>query len=83
MTERNLLADASKIVERTRSSKGGKADSRKVVCEGLKLLGYDAAVCKSKWEKTSSIPAGKSFYCNLRLRFTCSLSCLNCLICGF
>jgi PDDEXK-like family of unknown function len=59
VTEKNLLADASKIVERTRSLKCGKSESRKLVCDGLKSLGYDAAVCKAKWEKTSSIPAGK------------------------
>ncbi|KAJ1701218.1 hypothetical protein LUZ63_000997 [Rhynchospora breviuscula] len=62
VTERNLLADASKFVERTRNSKCGKSESRKIVCDGLKSLGYDAAVCKSKWEKTSSIPAGEHEY---------------------
>jgi PDDEXK-like family of unknown function len=84
VTERNLLADASKIVERTRSLKCGKSESRKLVCDGLKSLGYDAAVCKAKWEKTSSIPAGKSLYCNygLDLLIHC-VALISCLICWF
>lgn len=77
VTERNLLADASKIMDRTRSFKCGKSETREIVCDGLKSLGYDAAVCKSKWEKTTSVPAGKSFYCNFRVRFTYSLLALT------
>jgi len=77
VTERNLLADASKIMDRTRSFKCGKSETRKIICDGLKSLGYDAAVCKSKWEKTTSVPAGKSFYCNLLVRFTYSLLALT------
>lgn len=77
VTERNLLADTSKIMDRTRSFKCGKSETRKIVCDGLKLLGYDAAVCKSKWEKATSVPAGKSFYCNFPVRFTYSLFALT------
>ncbi|KAJ3669888.1 hypothetical protein LUZ60_010212 [Juncus effusus] len=62
LTERNLLADVSKLTERTKNSKCGKSEYRKIVAEGLKSLGYDAAVCKSRWEKTNSIPAGEHEY---------------------
>lgn len=62
VTERNLLADTSKIMDRTRNFKCGKSETRKIVCDGLKLLGYDAAVCKSKWEKATSVPAGEHEY---------------------
>ena len=66
--ERNLLADASRIAERCR--KGGygsgcgrkKADVRRAVADGLRALGYDAAVCTSRWEKTPSHPAGEHEY---------------------
>ena len=49
--ERNLLADASRIAERC--GRGGcgcgrkKADVRCAVADGLRALGYDAAVCTS------------------------------------
>ena len=59
LTERNLLADASKIVETNKSKIGkGKDNCIKIVTENLQSLGYDASICKSKWEKTPSIPAG-------------------------
>jgi len=59
LAERNLLADASKIVETNKSKVGkGKKNWMKIVAENLQCLGYDASICKSKWEKTSSIPAG-------------------------
>jgi hypothetical protein len=59
MAERNLLADASRIAERCRKGGKKKADVRCAVADGLAALGYDAAVCKSRWDKTPSYPAGK------------------------
>ncbi|KAF5738877.1 hypothetical protein HS088_TW12G00072 [Tripterygium wilfordii] len=56
--ERNLLADTAKIVEKNKISKCKDNSCRKVVTDGLVALGYDAAVCKSRWEKSPSYPAG-------------------------
>jgi len=57
--ERNLLADVARIVEKNGKSLKRKDDLRKVVAEALSSsLGYDSSICKSKWEKTSSCPAG-------------------------
>lgn len=58
LAERNLLADASGIAERCSKTCKGKAQCRRAVVDGLKALGYDVAICKSRWEKTSSYPAG-------------------------
>ncbi|OEL13161.1 hypothetical protein BAE44_0025818 [Dichanthelium oligosanthes] len=64
--ERNLLADASRIAERC--GKGGcgfgrkKPDVRRAVADGLRALGYDAAVCTSRWDKGPSHPAGEHEY---------------------
>ncbi|KAK4757054.1 hypothetical protein SAY87_007181 [Trapa incisa] len=55
--ERNLLADTAKIVEKNKSLKR-KDDLRKIVTESLLSVGYDSSICKSKWDKTSSFPAG-------------------------
>ncbi|KAF0912763.1 hypothetical protein E2562_019001 [Oryza meyeriana var. granulata] len=62
VAERNLLADASRIAERCGKSYEGKAECRRAVADGLRALGYDAAVCRSRWEKTSSYPAGEHEY---------------------
>ncbi|KAG9153498.1 hypothetical protein Leryth_019776 [Lithospermum erythrorhizon] len=59
--EKSLLADASKIVEKNKACKR-KEDLVKIVIESLLTLNYDAALCKSKWEKSSSIPAGEYEY---------------------
>ncbi|KAL6970489.1 hypothetical protein U1Q18_046774 [Sarracenia purpurea var. burkii] len=61
VSERNLLADTSKIVEKHKICKQ-KGDLRKIVTDGLLLLGYDASVCKSRWEKCPSYPAGEYEY---------------------
>ncbi|CAD6226525.1 unnamed protein product [Miscanthus lutarioriparius] len=53
--ERNLLADASRIAERCGKGSGSgrkTADIRRAVADGLRALGYDAAVCTSRWDKT-------------------------------
>ncbi|CAL5208000.1 unnamed protein product [Lathyrus oleraceus] len=57
--ERNLLADAAKIVEKNSKVYKRKEDLIKIVSEALSSLGYDSSICKSKWEKTSSCPAGE------------------------
>ncbi|KAA8527683.1 hypothetical protein F0562_035448 [Nyssa sinensis] len=58
VAERNLLADTSKIVEKNKICKR-KDDLRKFVTDGLLVLGYDASICKSRWEKSPSYPAGE------------------------
>ncbi|KAG6420103.1 hypothetical protein SASPL_116620 [Salvia splendens] len=60
--ERNLLAETSRIVEKNSKTCKRKDELRKVVSDGLVALGYNASVCKSKWEKTSSVPAGEHEY---------------------
>ncbi|RZC48976.1 hypothetical protein C5167_017403 [Papaver somniferum] len=60
VTERNLFADTSKIVEKNKICKPRKDDCRKIVIEGLLVLGYDASICKSRWEKTHAYPAGNN-----------------------
>lgn len=66
--ERNLLADASKIVESNKSRIGkGKENCVKFVYENLVNLGYDAAICKSKWDKTATIPAGEYEYIDVSI----------------
>ncbi|XP_052208328.1 uncharacterized protein LOC127812067 [Diospyros lotus] len=61
VAERNLLADTSKIVEKHKTCKR-KDDLRKIVTDSLMLLGYDASICKSRWEKSPSFPAGDYEY---------------------
>lgn len=61
VAQRNLLADTSKIVEKNKICKR-KDELRKIVAEGLLLIGYDASICKSRWEKSSSYPAGEYEY---------------------
>jgi uncharacterized protein (TIGR01615 family) len=58
IAEKNLLADTSKIVEKNKICKK-KDDLRKIVTDGLLLLGHDASICKSRWEKCPSFPAGE------------------------
>lgn len=63
-SERNLLADTSRIVEKSNNKAccGGRgnrgSECRKIVADGLIALGHDAAVCLSRWEKCPSFPAG-------------------------
>ncbi|XP_052169960.1 uncharacterized protein LOC127786534 [Diospyros lotus] len=62
VSERNLLADTSKIVEKNKISKRKDDYCRKIVRDGLLALGYDASICKSRWEKSPSHPAGEYEY---------------------
>ncbi|KAF8086825.1 hypothetical protein N665_0611s0010 [Sinapis alba] len=57
--ERNVMADLTKIVE---TSKRKDQSRLKHVANGLVSLGYDAAICKSRWEKSPSYPAGEYEY---------------------
>ncbi|VYS58306.1 unnamed protein product [Arabidopsis thaliana] len=59
--ERNLLADAAKIVDKNKSVKR-KDDMKKIVNEGLLSLNYNSSICKSKWDKSPSFPAGEYEY---------------------
>ncbi|KAA8550810.1 hypothetical protein F0562_002494 [Nyssa sinensis] len=60
--ERNLLADTAKIVQRNKICKRKDDYCRKIVTSGLQALGYDASICKSRWEKSPSHPAGEYEY---------------------
>ncbi|MQM12194.1 hypothetical protein Taro_045111 [Colocasia esculenta] len=62
--ERNLLADTSRIVEKSHGktccgSRGNRGTvCRRIVADGLVALGHDASVCRSRWDKSPSFPAG-------------------------
>ncbi|KAG7989459.1 hypothetical protein I3843_03G239100 [Carya illinoinensis] len=60
--ERNLLADTAKIVEKNKICKRKDEFCRNVVTDGLLAMGYDASVCKSRWEKSPSHPSGQYEY---------------------
>ncbi|XP_047982272.1 uncharacterized protein LOC125223253 isoform X2 [Salvia hispanica] len=62
VSERNLLADTAKIVERHKINKRKDGFCRKLVADDLTALGYDASICKSKWEKSPSFLAGEYEY---------------------
>lgn len=62
VSERNLLADTSKIVEKNKISRRKDDYCRKLVTDGLLALSYDASICKSRWEKSPSYPAGEYEY---------------------
>ncbi|KAL3634489.1 hypothetical protein CASFOL_021543 [Castilleja foliolosa] len=68
MAERNLLSDTSKIVENNNRICRRKDDLRKIVTDGLIALGYNASVCKSKWEKSSSVHAGEYEYIDVIIK---------------
>ncbi|KAK7279295.1 hypothetical protein RJT34_24342 [Clitoria ternatea] len=59
VVERNLLADVARMVEKNGKSFKRKDDLRRMIADGLSSLGYDSSICKSKWDKTSSCPAGE------------------------
>lgn len=48
----------TKIVETNKNCKLKDESCLESVVNGLVSLGYDAALCKSRWEKSSSCPAG-------------------------
>nr|UHH90347.1 eukaryotic translation initiation factor 2 [Gleditsia microphylla] len=60
--EKNLLADTSKIVEKNKICRRKDDFCRKLVTDGLLAIGYDASICKSRWEKSPFYPAGEYEY---------------------
>lgn len=64
--EMHLLLDAKKAVALAKENLGfiaaenveQKSRSRRFVMNNLRFAGYKAAVCKSRWEKTTGHPAG-------------------------
>ncbi|CAH8361474.1 unnamed protein product [Eruca vesicaria subsp. sativa] len=66
LTEKNLLSDVAKIMDKNKSVKR-KDVTRKIVNEGLLSLHYDSSICKSKWDKTASFPAGDHEYIDVIL----------------
>ncbi|KAI3506818.1 hypothetical protein L1887_21383 [Cichorium endivia] len=62
ISERNLLADVAKIVDKNKICKRKDEISRKIVTDGLLASGYAVSICKSRWEKTSTYPAGEYEY---------------------
>ncbi|PAN51453.1 hypothetical protein PAHAL_9G595600 [Panicum hallii] len=67
LRERNLLADVSTQVERHRASGARKRDLLRLLAETLRAAGHDAAVCLSRWDKSSSHPAGEHAYLDVLL----------------
>ncbi|KAJ0453854.1 hypothetical protein HanIR_Chr15g0733761 [Helianthus annuus] len=65
--ERNLLADVAKIVDKNKICKKKDEISRKIVTDGLLAAGYSVSICKSRWEKTSTYPAGEYEYIDAML----------------
>lgn len=58
VSERNLLADVATLMDKHKSCK--RVDElRTIVADDLRSNGYNASVCKSRWEKSASFPAGK------------------------
>ncbi|XP_073144864.1 uncharacterized protein [Henckelia pumila] len=62
VSERNLLADTARIVEKNKISKRKDGFCRENLTDSLAALGYNASICKSKWAKTPSFPAGEYEY---------------------
>ncbi|TVU48295.1 hypothetical protein EJB05_07927 [Eragrostis curvula] len=67
LRERNLLADVSTLVERHRAAGARKRDLLRLLAESLRAAGHDAAVCLSRWDKSSSHPAGEHAYLDVLL----------------
>ncbi|KDP21383.1 hypothetical protein JCGZ_21854 [Jatropha curcas] len=59
VSERNLLADTARIVDKNKICKRKDDFCKKIVTDGLVALGYDASICKSRWEKAPTHPAGE------------------------
>ncbi|KAJ9188065.1 hypothetical protein P3X46_003460 [Hevea brasiliensis] len=62
VTERNLLADTARIVDKNKICKRKDDFCRRIVTDGLLAIGYDASICKSRWEKSPTHPAGEYEY---------------------
>ncbi|KAF8031350.1 hypothetical protein BT93_D0517 [Corymbia citriodora subsp. variegata] len=66
--ERNLLADSARIVDKQKTSKHKDESVLKIVVDGLLALGYVARLCKSRWEKSASFPAGEYEYIEVTIK---------------
>jgi hypothetical protein len=66
LVERHLLVETSRIVDKNKTCKR-KDDLIKIVTDGLLLFGHDASICKSRWEKSPSFPAGNPLSLNLKI----------------
>ncbi|KAK9704947.1 hypothetical protein RND81_07G022100 [Saponaria officinalis] len=62
VNERNVLADTARVVAEKNKACKRKDDLMRLVMEGLMVVGYDVSICKSKWEKSPSFPAGEYEY---------------------
>ncbi|KAI3760132.1 hypothetical protein L1987_50522 [Smallanthus sonchifolius] len=62
VSERSLLADVAKIVDKNKICKKKDEISLKIVTDSLLASGYTVSICKSRWEKTSTYPAGEYEY---------------------
>lgn len=67
LRERNLLADVSTLVERHRAAGARKRDLLRLLAASLRAMGHDAALCLSRWDKSSSHPAGEHAYVDVLL----------------
>lgn len=75
VSERNLLADVATLMDKHKSCK--RVDElRKIVADGLRSNGYNTSVCKSRWEKSASFPAGNFTACITNNNFTTCSLCL-------
>ncbi|KAM5563618.1 hypothetical protein ABKV19_018310 [Rosa sericea] len=68
LCERNLLADTARIVEKNKMCKRKDDNGRLVVTDNLLALGYDASVCKTRWEKSPSYPSGEYEYIDVIIK---------------
>ncbi|KAK1296779.1 hypothetical protein QJS10_CPB15g01902 [Acorus calamus] len=54
--------DLLKVLESNKTSIKNKDASRRILVEGLLTVGYDASLCRSRWDKSPSFPAGEYEY---------------------
>uniref|UniRef100_A0A0E0M7Q5 Uncharacterized protein n=1 Tax=Oryza punctata TaxID=4537 RepID=A0A0E0M7Q5_ORYPU len=67
LRERNLLADVCGHVERHRAAGARRRELLGLVAASLRAAGHDAAVCVSRWDKSTSHPAGEHAYVDVLL----------------
>ncbi|KAM7278975.1 hypothetical protein ACFE04_006109 [Oxalis oulophora] len=66
IAEKNLLTETVTIVEKNKNIKR-KDELRKIVTDHLQSLNYNSSICKSKWDKSHSFPAGEYEYVDVIL----------------
>ncbi|CAN8287240.1 unnamed protein product [Cochlearia groenlandica] len=62
LREMNLMSHVTKILETNKNRNGKDESFLKTVADSLVSLGYDAAMCKTRWEKSPSCPSGEYEY---------------------